>query len=663
MDLSIRRDPASKVGEAIMDLSSRGITVTRMGESAAVKRPAPSEPMESGRTGRRALRPRTEKNYTEATEIVVVEEDEQEDDVEKPLPPIKELSPTELAEKMELIRKFREELRNEESKLVLLKRVRQAQAKENVSVPPSVKPLATQKTSKATPGGFTPPPSVTMSVKGAGSKSSSQASQRSSSGPGAVSVIPSGRGSTSGGTHTSLSSLMAAQHGLLKAASGAGHPAYNSGYGSYPLTAEVDIRRDSPAPRGQDQSRHQTEQTAEQRQQVAKLALRKQLEKTLLQIPPPKPPPPEMGFIPSGTSTPFVYLLGLEKVVDFMKNENKETTRWENFVCSQCRRDFTTVWKWDKQRPGRVTCEECVTSNVKKKLKAEHTSRLKTAFVKALQQEQEIEEQLAKMAAAAPAASPAATPLPPTPETTITPIPAKRERESHHARDSYHGSRDNHHSGRDTHLSSRDSHHTSVREAHQSVRDSHHGSVRDAHHAVREAGQHRHSPHLSGREAAHSSRDSHQPRDAHHSSSRSSSSSGASSSASKQLAAAEAEYMKKLSDPKYASALMNPMMMAAAMNQTAALAAQQQLLQRLPGHAQQQQAQQAALQHMLGQFSPLMYSYQLAMAQAAQAQAGAAGGGAGAKTSQTLADMQRQYLLDMLPSQALQPGWGSAGKK
>ena len=37
-------------------------------------------------------------------------------------------------------------------------------------------------------------------------------------------------------------------------------------------------------------------------------------------------------------------------------------------------------------------CDQCVTNNVKKALKAEHTNRLKTAFVRALQQEQEIEQ-------------------------------------------------------------------------------------------------------------------------------------------------------------------------------------------------------------------------------------------------------------------------------
>merc|ERR1711892_1461525 len=62
--------------------------------------------------------------------------------------------------------------------------------------------------------------------------------------------------------------------------------------------------------------------------------------------------------------------------------------------------DFTPTWKWDKEAKGkevRVICEQCVTSNVKKALKAEHTNRLKAAFVKALQQEQELEAKIAAL--------------------------------------------------------------------------------------------------------------------------------------------------------------------------------------------------------------------------------------------------------------------------
>lgn len=46
-----------------------------------------------------------------------------------PIPPIKELSPEELAEKMKLVHRLQVELRNEEMKLVLLKKVRQSQVR------------------------------------------------------------------------------------------------------------------------------------------------------------------------------------------------------------------------------------------------------------------------------------------------------------------------------------------------------------------------------------------------------------------------------------------------------------------------------------------------------------------------------------------------------
>lgn len=60
-------------------------------------------------------------------------------------------------------------------------------------------------------------------------------------------------------------------------------------------------------------------------------------------------------------------------------------------MCVQCKTDFTCRWR---EKGGVVMCENCMTSNQKKALKVEHTSRLKAAFVKALQQEQEMEQRL-----------------------------------------------------------------------------------------------------------------------------------------------------------------------------------------------------------------------------------------------------------------------------
>ncbi|KAM6899494.1 transcriptional repressor p66-beta [Xenentodon cancila] len=142
-------------------------------------------------------------------------------------------------------------------------------------------------------------------------------------------------------------------------------------------------------------------------QAAAKLALRKQLEKTLLEIPPPKPPAPLLHFLPSAANSEFIYMVGLEEVVQSVLDSQGKLrgnlARMEPFFCAQCRTDFTPHWKQEKS--GRILCEQCMTSNQKKALKAEHTNRLKNAFVKALQQEQEIEQRLQQQATLSPSSA------------------------------------------------------------------------------------------------------------------------------------------------------------------------------------------------------------------------------------------------------------------
>uniref|UniRef100_A0A672LG29 GATA zinc finger domain containing 2A n=1 Tax=Sinocyclocheilus grahami TaxID=75366 RepID=A0A672LG29_SINGR len=135
--------------------------------------------------------------------------------------------------------------------------------------------------------------------------------------------------------------------------------------------------------------------------QAAKLALRKQLEKTLLEIPPPKPSSPQLTFVPSAASNEFIYLLGLEEVVQNLlqslgrgadQQSESASHSAQPSCCSQCQTDFTCCWRRDEG--GAVMCEQCMSSNQKKLLKAEHTNRLKVAFVKALQQEREIDQRV-----------------------------------------------------------------------------------------------------------------------------------------------------------------------------------------------------------------------------------------------------------------------------
>ncbi|XP_070988548.1 transcriptional repressor p66 alpha-like isoform X4 [Oncorhynchus clarkii lewisi] len=144
------------------------------------------------------------------------------------------------------------------------------------------------------------------------------------------------------------------------------------------------------------------------RQAAAKLALRKQLEKTLLEIPPPKPPAPELNFLPSAANNEFIYLVGLEDVVQNLLDSMMRAKTGlppvkpaikEPFTCIQCSTDFTCRWRQDKAKGGTILCADCMSSNQKKALKAEHTNRLKAAFVKALQQEQEIEQRILQQTA------------------------------------------------------------------------------------------------------------------------------------------------------------------------------------------------------------------------------------------------------------------------
>uniref|UniRef100_A0A8C7X979 GATA zinc finger domain containing 2Ab n=1 Tax=Oryzias sinensis TaxID=183150 RepID=A0A8C7X979_9TELE len=145
------------------------------------------------------------------------------------------------------------------------------------------------------------------------------------------------------------------------------------------------------------------------RQAAAKLALRKQLEKTLLEIPPPKPAAPEFNFLPSAANNEFIYLLGLEEVVQKLLEMHGRATAMANSIskephtCAQCKTDFTSRWR--KEKAGTILCDQCMSSNQKKVLKAEHTSRLKSAFVKALQQEQEIEQRILQQTASSSSSS------------------------------------------------------------------------------------------------------------------------------------------------------------------------------------------------------------------------------------------------------------------
>ena len=309
-----------------------------------------------------------------------------------------ELTPQQLKERRHLVKRLKEELRNEDAKLVLLKKIRQSQLMQHLhdAVPGTAKNKQVAQRHQAQ---SVPPPLVRSGLQQQQPAHKVNAAHSNAS----VQMM---RGPAHAGTHVRSVPSAHAQQGPPPLIMAPRHSAPNAtpmgilGLRGLSTNSQQNLMssfRQQVAPPVV------PEQTPAQRQAAAKLALRKQLEKTLLQIPPPKPPPPEMNFMPSLSGNEFIMLAGLEEVVKHIvdidaraRGERRPEVKYifNPFVCVQCGTDFTPVWKRDKPGSKSVICELCVTTNQKNALKQEHTNRLKSAFVKALQQEQEIEQRI-----------------------------------------------------------------------------------------------------------------------------------------------------------------------------------------------------------------------------------------------------------------------------
>ncbi|XP_044311785.1 transcriptional repressor p66-alpha isoform X1 [Varanus komodoensis] len=344
-------------------------------------------------------------------------------------------------ERERMIKQLKEELRLEEAKLVLLKKLRQSQIQKEttaqkpvgssgnaVATPPplvrgtqnlvSSKSALLQNPSSRIPGAVIPPPlirggqqvssklgsqqntQIVMPPLVRGAQQIHNIRQHSSSGPPPLLLAP--RASV---PSVQIQGQRIIQQGLIRVANvpnasllvNIPQPSPTSLKG----TAVTSAQANAAATTTSVASIVNSNDSPASRQAAAKLALRKQLEKTLLEIPPPKPPAPEMNFLPSAANNEFIYLVGLEEVVqNLLEAQGKTATApssQEPYTCVQCKTDFTCRWR--EEKGGSIMCETCMSSNLKKALKAEHTSRLKAAFVKALQQEQEIEQRILQQAA------------------------------------------------------------------------------------------------------------------------------------------------------------------------------------------------------------------------------------------------------------------------
>ncbi|VDM58764.1 unnamed protein product [Angiostrongylus costaricensis] len=153
-------------------------------------------------------------------------------------------------------------------------------------------------------------------------------------------------------------------------------------------------------------------QTPQQRAATARQAFRMQADKQLMQqISAPKAPPIDLFFIPNGSQPDFCYLVGLDLVVQrVLKDKNAYRTVSEvPYECEECGTDFTPSWKaiGTSSSDMHLYCEQCVRTAQKRKIRTDHTNVLKKAYNKINSQEKEFEKQIAdgKLEAALAAAA------------------------------------------------------------------------------------------------------------------------------------------------------------------------------------------------------------------------------------------------------------------
>ncbi|XP_073788442.1 transcriptional repressor p66-alpha-like isoform X6 [Danio rerio] len=109
----------------------------------------------------------------------------------------------------------------------------------------------------------------------------------------------------------------------------------------------------------------------------------KQLEKRLLEIPVPTAVPPTLSFMPSTASHEFLYLLGLEEAVQRLlegAGPGCPAGVCVPLCCSLCHTDFSS--RWIRDDAGVLRCERCVCRAQKQRLKEEHTHRLQAVLTK-----------------------------------------------------------------------------------------------------------------------------------------------------------------------------------------------------------------------------------------------------------------------------------------
>ncbi|KAI6234481.1 P66-CC domain-containing protein [Aphelenchoides fujianensis] len=162
---------------------------------------------------------------------------------------------------------------------------------------------------------------------------------------------------------------------------------------------EAAARKAAEAQAAAERLARENAQNAQQKIAAARVQFRRIAEQRMLAaLPPPKAPAADLSFVPNAAQPDFLYLLGLDLVVQRnLKDKNVfKKVEFDPYVCEECGTDFTPNWKAIAGEKGdlHLYCEQCLRQAQKRRVRHDRNILLKKLFTKINDEEKEFERQI-----------------------------------------------------------------------------------------------------------------------------------------------------------------------------------------------------------------------------------------------------------------------------
>ncbi|KAF8369207.1 dcp-66 [Pristionchus pacificus] len=324
----------------------------------------------------------------------------------------RELTTEQKEERTRMIKQAEADLRNEEAKLTMLKKMRASQIPKHNPVSDLQRKLAANVAANSAGAAYKPPVAGTAAAVAAAAKTSAMAGQMA-----ALQQMLAGKGGAQAQAQlmalltSNASALMPNMTPQQKEVRGEKREIGVARADLCTSTPSASTAAASSANAAATAAVTNSGATTAQKLAAARHAFRKTADGQLItQTAMPKACPNELFFIPNPNAPDFLYMLGLDQVVGrVLKDKNAIRSCSERpYECEECGSDFATGWKCiegvaavckthiagTKEEDLHLYCEGCLRQAQKKKLRHDRNSQLKKIYSKVAMQEKEFEKQI-----------------------------------------------------------------------------------------------------------------------------------------------------------------------------------------------------------------------------------------------------------------------------